>query len=282
MTIDKPVFPREVARIDRAPEEAGHVLGQRARRLIDASDPTFTDPFLVMAEDWMPRGAFPRHPHRGIETVTYVIDGAVEHFDSAGHSGLLQPGDVQWMTAGRGVLHEENAPAGTTAHTLQIWVNLPAADKMTEPRYQDLAGALMPVRREAGVIARVFSGRSGEVTATTMNHVPVTMVDVALMTGATFTQHLPGNDNGFLFVLEGSVTVGKHGAIVVAGELAWLTRPEGGDPSATTITADAEPARVLILSGRPLNEPVVFGGPFVMNSQEEVRQAFADYRAGRF
>ena len=282
MTIDTPVFAREVSRVDLAPEEAGHIPGHRARRLIDASDPAFTDPFLVMAEDWMPRGAFPRHPHRGIETVTYVIDGAVEHFDNAGHSGLLQPGDVQWMTAGRGVLHEENAPEGTIAHTLQIWVNLPAADKMTEPRYQGLSGAEMPVRREPGIVARVFSGHSGEVSSTTMNHVPVTMVDVALMPGARFTQDLPGSDNGFLFVLEGSVTVGEHGAIVVAGELAWLTRPEGGDLSAVTVNADAEPARVLILSGRPLNEPVVFGGPFVMNSQEEIRQAFADYRAGRF
>ena len=256
--------------------------GHRARRLIDAGDPTFTDPFLVMAEDWMPRGAFPRHPHRGIETVTYVIDGAVEHFDNAGHSGLLLPGDVQWMTAGRGVLHEQNAPAGTTAHTLQIWVNLPAAHKMTEPRYQDLAGAEMPVRREPGVVARVFSGGSGEVSSTTMSHVSVTMIDVALAPSATFTHDLPGTDNGFVFVLDGSVAVGGRGAIVQAGELAWLTRTDGTNPSAVTLTADAEPARILILSGQPLTEPVVFGGPFVMNSQEDIRQAFADYRAGVF
>lgn len=197
MATDTPVFVREVARIERtmAVAVAGNVPGHRARRLIDGSETAFTDPFLIMAEDWMPRGAFPQHPHRGIETVTYLIDGAVEHFD-AGHGGLLQAGEVQWMTAGRGVLQEENAPAGTTAHTLQIWVNLPAADKLIEPRYQDLAGGEMPVRHEPGVVARVFSGRSGEVSSTTMNHVPVTMVDVALIPGATLAQDLPGTDNG--------------------------------------------------------------------------------------
>lgn len=204
------------------------------------------------------------------------------HFDNAGHSGLLQPGDVQWMTASRGVLHEENAPEGTIVHTLQIWVNLPAADKMTEPRYQGLAGAEMPVRPEPGVVARVFSGRSGRVSSATMNHVPVTMVDVELAPRATFTHDLPGTDNSFMYMLSGSVAVGKRAAIVGAGELAWLTRPDSPGTSAVTLIADAEPARILILSDQPINEPVVFGGPFVMNSQREIRQAFEDYQAGRF
>ena len=137
--------------------------GTGARRLIDGQEPAFADPFLVMAEDWMPRGAFPVHPHRGMETVTFVIEGSVEHSDSAGHGGVIHAGDAQWMTAGRGVRHEENAPEGTIAHTLQLWVNLPAAAKMTEPRYQDLAGSSMPVRLEPGVEVRVFSGRSGGV-----------------------------------------------------------------------------------------------------------------------
>jgi len=214
MAIEAPAFAREVARIDRADEVAGNVPGHRARRLIDGSDTAFTDPFLLMAEDWMPHGAFPRHPHRGIETVTYVIDGAVEHFDNAGHSGLLRAGDAQWMTAGRGVLHEESALMGTIAHTLQIWINLSAADKMSPPRYQDLVGVEMPVRREPGVNASVFSGRSGDVVSKTMNHVPVTMVDVEVALGATFTHDLPGFDNGFLYVLDGSVGVGGRGATI--------------------------------------------------------------------
>lgn len=282
MSTEDIAIEREVARIDRPGEAPGRVPGHRARRLIEGDDPGFSDPFLVMAEDWMPRGAFPRHPHRGIETVTYVINGAVEHFDSAGHSGRLGPGDVQWMTAGRGVLHEENAPEGVVAHTLQIWVNLPSAAKMIEPRYQNLIGADMPVRREPGVEARVFSGRSGDVVSDTANHAPVTMIDAQIAPGATFTQDMPGADNGFLFVIQGSVAVGSADTLVDGGSLAWLTRSDATAGSRVTLTATTTPARVLILSGRPIAEPVVFGGPFVMNSQEEIRQAFADYKAGLF
>ncbi len=153
----------------------------------------------------MPRGAFALHPHRGIETVTFVIDGSVEHRDSAGRSGILHAGDAQWMTAGRGVLHEENAPEGTIAHTLQFWVNLPATEKMTEPRYQDLIGASTPVRLEPGVEVRVFSGRSGDTIAPTLNHVPVTMLEVRMEPGATFRQVLPATDNAFVNILGGVV-----------------------------------------------------------------------------
>lgn len=188
---------------------------------------------------------------------------------------------MQWMTAGRGVLHEENAPAGTIAHTLQIWVNLPATAKITEPRYQDLVGDEVPVKRELGVGARVFSGRSGDVLSTTLNHVPITMVDAQLVPGATFTHALPGTDNGFLVVLHGLVAVGERRATVDTGELAWLTRTDDANPSTVVIDADAEPVRILILSGQPVNEPVVFGGPFDMNSQSEIRQAFEEYHARR-
>ena len=281
MSSEHRVVQREVARIDNPKAVAGHMTGHRARRLIDGSDTAFTDPFLLMAEDWMPNGAFALHPHRGIETVTFVIEGALEHFDSGGHHGRLEEGDAQWMTAGRGVQHEENAPNGTISHTLQIWINLPARDKMTEPRYQDLASADMPVRHGPGVEARVFSGLSGDVASTTANHVPVTMIDARIQPGATFRHELPGTDNAFLFVLDGTVVVGSSGIIVHAGELAWLTQIENV-VSEILLVATAELGRVLIFSGRPVKENVVFGGPFVMNSQEEIRQAFADYRAGRF
>lgn len=149
-------FERGVVRIvDPAASLAG-TLGHKARRLIDSDDPGFADPFLLMAEDWMPHGAFAVHPHRGIETVTFVIEGTVEHYDDAGHRGVVRSGDAQWMTAGRGVLHEENALRGTIAHVLQLWVNLPAALKMTPPRYQDLLGDEIPKCGEAGVEMKVF------------------------------------------------------------------------------------------------------------------------------
>ena len=146
-----PSESREVALIANPEFEAGPAAGHRARRLIDGGNPGFSDPFLLMAEDWVPRDAFSRHPHRGIETVTLVLDGALEHFDSAGNTGVIYTGDAQWMTAGRGVIHNENPLPGTTTHALQLWVNLPASEKMAAPRYQDLRGADLPRRREPGV-----------------------------------------------------------------------------------------------------------------------------------
>ena len=124
MNTPKPMFVREVARIDDPQFVSGQVAGHRARRLIDAPDAAFADPFVLMAEDWTPQGIFAFHPHRGIETVTFVIEGSIEHRDSAGYGGVIHAGDAQWMTAGRGIQHEENPPAGTLAHTLQLWVNL--------------------------------------------------------------------------------------------------------------------------------------------------------------
>ena len=278
----EPMFVREVARIDDPKAAPGHVAGHRARRLIDGQGPAFADPFLVMAEDWMPRGAFPVHPHRGMETVTFVIEGSVEHSDSAGHGGVIHAGDAQWMTAGRGVQHEENAPEGTTAHTLQLWVNLPAATKMTEPRYQHLAGSSMPVRWEPGVEVRVFSGHSGGVISPTLNHVPVAMLDVRIEPGASFRELLPASDNAFVHVLAGAPKIGDAGTLVQVDQLAWLTRSDEPGPSELTLKSESTAVRLLIFAGRPLREPVAFGGPFVMNTQAEIRQAFADFRVGRF
>ena len=161
MNTPKPTFVREVARIEDPQFVSGQAAGHCARRLIDAPDAAFADPFVLMAEDWTSQGAFAFHPHRGIETVTFVIEGAIEHRDSAGFGGVIHAGGAQWMTAGRGVQHEENPPAGTTAHTLQLWVNLPAAEKMAVPRNQDLEVSALPVRSENGVEIRVFSGAYG-------------------------------------------------------------------------------------------------------------------------
>lgn len=127
------------------------------------------DPFLIMAEDKVQRGAFDTHPHRGMETVTYIIDGVLEHSDNKGGSGILHPGDAQWMTAGSGIMHLEAPPQNVTAHTLQLWVNLPKANKMAPPRYQDILSSNVPERKEESVVYRVFSGNSGDVVSTTKN-----------------------------------------------------------------------------------------------------------------
>ncbi len=238
------------------------------------------DPFLMMAEDWFQPGVFDFHPHRGIETVTFVIEGSLEHYDNMAGNGKITAGDAQWMTAGRGVIHKETPPEGETVHSLQLWVNLRSSDKMTEPRYQDLRSDELPVRQENGATVRVFSGISGEIIATTKNHVPVTMVEVLLEAGGTISQILPGSYNGFLYILEGQGTFGASKTEGLKNQVLWLG--EGGNGESTIEIVAKEKLRVLLFAGEPVGEPVVAYGPFVMNTEAEIRQAFSDYRAGKF
>ena len=274
-------FERGVARISDPATSLAGTHGHKGRRLIDAGDPYFADPFLLMAEDWVPYGAFAVHPHRGIETVTFVIEGALEHYDSAGHRGVINAGDAQWMTAGRGVLHEENPPPGTTAHALQLWVNLPAASKMTEPRYQNLLGNAVPSWRKDGVEVKIFSGAMDGIAAETLNHVPVLMLEVRLKPEAATRLFLPGSDNAFAFVIEGAVKVGAEDTAISVGQLGWLTRSEEHGLSQLSLRSAEVPSRLLLFSGPPLGEPIVFGGPFVMNTKEEIQQAFRDFASNR-
>ncbi|NGQ93869.1 pirin family protein [Brevibacillus sp. SYP-B805] len=239
------------------------------------------DPFLAMMEDWFQKGTFDFHPHRGLETVTYVIEGRLEHQDNHGGKGLLQPGDVQWMTAGRGIIHAEEPLEGETVHSLQLWLNLPRSKKMTEPRYQDLHAADVPVRREPGALIKVFSGSSAGITAKTLNHVPVTMVEIQLEPGTSVVQDLPGSYNGFCYVLEGSGYFGAEETPGQKQQVLWLGPADGSPESEVTIRAD-QALRVLLYAGEPVREPVVARGPFVMNTEDEIRQAYADYFAGKF
>jgi redox-sensitive bicupin YhaK (pirin superfamily) len=239
------------------------------------------DPFLMMAEDWFQQGTFDWHPHRGIETVTFMIEGKLKHEDNHGGYGVLEPGDVQWMTAGRGIIHTEDPLPGETVHSLQLWLNLPRANKMTEPRYQDLKAAEVPVREENGARVRVFSGASADVRANTLNYVPVTYVELLLDAGASITQTLPGSYNGFIYVLEGNGFFGKDETRGEQKQVLWLDTVNGAADSEITIRAD-QPLRALVVAGEPIGEPVVAHGPFVMNSEEEIRQAFQDYHAGKF
>jgi redox-sensitive bicupin YhaK (pirin superfamily) len=282
MNTKTPMFVRALARVDDPPFVSGQASGHRARRLIDAPDAAFADPFVLMAEDWTSHGVFPFHPHRGIETVTFVIEGAIEHRDSAGFGGVIRAGDAQWMTAGRGIQHEESPPAGTSAHTLQLWVNLPAAEKMAAPRYQDLVASVMPVRSEDRVEISVFSGSYRDLVSPTLNHLPVTMLEVRVDNGGVFRHSFEATDNAFVYVLEGAVGIVPTGDILEASQLGWLTRSEEPGSSELTLTARGPAGRFLLFAGQPLREPIAFGGPFVMNTQAEIQQAFADYRNGRF
>jgi redox-sensitive bicupin YhaK (pirin superfamily) len=240
------------------------------------------DPFLIMAEDIFQKGSFDVHPHRGIETVTYVIDGELEHYDNkTGNGGVLKAGDVQWMTAGRGVVHLEDPAEGVTVHSLQLWINLPSQNKLTEPRYQNLRGSEMPVRNEEGATIRVFSGFSKGITAETKNYVPVSMVEMNIDAGAAVTQDLPGDYNGFFYVIEGEGAFGSNEAEAQKGQILWLGDGGAANQSEVTVRAKTN-LKVLLYAGQPVRETVVARGPFVMNSEEEVQQAYQDYFNGEF
>jgi redox-sensitive bicupin YhaK (pirin superfamily) len=271
---------RSSTRVTEAPIRAGMNAEHRARHILEPGHWEEYDPFLLLAEDWFPPGTFGPHPHRGFETVTLVLEGQLKHQDNHGGEGVLGPGDAQWMTAGRGIIHIED-PVGGPVHSLQLWLNLPASRKLAEPSYQDLRGEEMPVRQEAGAILRVFSGTSGNVTARTSNHVPVTMVEIRAETGASVVQELAGDDNAFIYVVSGSGRFGAEATPGRAGQAIWFGPTKGTHVSNVTVHADST-LHAVLWAGPPLGEPVVARGPFVMNSEEQLVQAYADYRAGRF
>ena len=260
--------------------------------LVHRPFPTFgldhVDPFLLLdemgPEDLGPgeaKGA-PDHPHRGFETVTYVIDGALEHKDSRGHHGRLAAGDVQWMTAGSGVIHSEMpsrdfAKSGGRLHAFQLWVNLPARDKMMAPRYQEFKASQIPVARSADGLAevRVIAGESLGVRAVIETRTPIVYVHLRLEPGGRHDQPVPEGFTALAYVLAGS---GRSGTTpLTRGQLA-IFDVEGAQ---VTLEAGDRPLEALVIAGAPLREPVARYGPFVMNTRAEIVQAMEDYRSGR-
>jgi len=248
------------------------------------------DPFLLLDHlgpvQWGPGQGIgaPDHPHRGFETVTYLLSGEMQHKDSAGHSGRLGPGDVQWMTAGAGVVHSE-LPSdafmqnGGTMHGFQIWVNLPARDKMVRPRYQDIPAARIPeaVSADGKVKVRVIAGEALGQSAVIETHTPIIYLHFTLQPGGEVVQPVPDSHNALVYVIRGELRAGDEGRRVREGQMA---RFGGGDAVRLAVEA-SEPVDLLLLAGVPLNEPVERYGPFVMNTREQIIQAIADYREGR-
>ena len=271
------VVQREVARIVSPPIGRGLTGAHRSRPLISPGDWVFTDPFLVLMEDWFPEGVFDRHPHRGFETVTYVIEGRIEHYDNHGHRGIICAGDAQWLTAGRDLIHNEVPMDGRLAHTLQLWVNLPAKDKLVQSHYQDLLAASTPTRREPGVEVKVFSGSSGSTRSTTTNHAPVTLVEFTLNQGRSVDLDLPAGFNGFVLVMEGDARIGAARTMLSAGQLAWLTRHK--EASSALVRGGDVPTKGLLIAGAPIGESIAAQGPFVMNTEAQLREAVLEYRA---
>jgi len=260
--------------------------GVRMTRVIGTPALDHFDPFLLLDEfrsddpnDYI--AGFPDHPHRGFETVTYMLAGRMKHGDNQGNTGLLGPGSVQWMTAGRGIVHSEMPQQEDgLMWGFQLWVNLPASDKMTAPRYQDIQGHEIPeVDVTSDVRARIIAGElagvGGGVTSVATEPV---YYDLHFDSGASLNVPLPEGHNVFVYVYGGTVQVGPSGtqSVVERGELALLSR---GD--AIELAVGDEPGRLILVGGRPLNEPIARYGPFVMNTEEELRQAFSDYQNGR-
>jgi redox-sensitive bicupin YhaK (pirin superfamily) len=224
-------------------------------------------------------GGFPDHPHRGFETVTYMLEGRMRHRDSAGNEGLLTNGAVQWMTAGRGVIHSEMPEQEDgRMEGFQLWLNLPARDKLCTPWYRDIPSAEIPEAQAEGVRVRVIAGQAlGVQGAMQREATAPTYLDVHLAPGARFDQALPPGHNAFVYVYRGSLTVAD--TEVPRQRMALLANTPGSD--GVVLTAGAEGARAVFIAGQPLNEPIAQYGPFVMNTNQEIYQAVEDFQAGR-
>jgi redox-sensitive bicupin YhaK (pirin superfamily) len=246
------------------------------------------DPFLMLddfhtsnPEEYL--AGFPWHPHRGIETITYILEGLVEHGDSMGNKGTIGAGDVQWMTAGSGIIHQEMpqiSPTGTM-WGFQLWANLPASHKMMPPRYRDVKYADIPVVTLAnGVTARIISGELNDVHGPVKEIVidPVFM-DITVPAGTTYTQPVKDGYTAIIYILTGAARFDDQQTQPIGSEHAVLFDHSG---EMITITATGQPTRFLFLSGKPLNEPVAWRGPIVMNSQDELQLAFDEYQHGTF
>jgi redox-sensitive bicupin YhaK (pirin superfamily) len=252
-----------------------------ARVVMPPDDFAAQSPFLLMAEDWFaPPAGFPTHPHRGMETVTVVLDGQLIHNDHTGAYGVIDAGGIQFMTGGGGVLHSE-LPGPHGVHTLQLWLNLPAHLKRTPARYRDIQPGDVPVHREAGVLARVFAGKLGTARRAHGSTWPITIVDLTLEAGASFDLPVPAGERVFIYGLLGEGEIGENRQRITAETVlfAHLGSP-AGDPDYLPFQARSA-MRALIYASPVIDEPVAVRGPFVMNTEEELDQAFADYRAGR-
>ncbi|XP_022604975.1 pirin isoform X2 [Seriola dumerili] len=266
---------RKVERTVLSVEQAEGV-GARVRRSIGRKELRNLDPFLMLDEFRVSKpSGFPDHPHRGFETVTYVLEGITAHEDFCGHSGRLKPGDLQWMTAGRGVVHAEMPVSEEPVVGLQLWVNLPRKDKMVEPAYQELKGSEIPKPSQGGVRVAVISGEALGAKSKVFTRTPTLYLDFRLETGALHVQPVPSGWTTFIYTLSGSIHVGPD------------QEQQRVEAHHTVVFGDgdcvkgSEVSHFVLIAGEPLKEPVVQHGPFVMTTEEEISQAIKDYQSGR-
>lgn len=258
--------------------------GVKLNRLIATPKLDYLDPFLLLdhfgsdkKDDYM--AGFPEHPHRGIETVTYMLKGEVRHKDTMGNEGTIGAGDIQWMTAGGGLMHEEMPIASDEGLSgFQLWVNLPKTLKMSKPRYQEIKADKIPVYEKDGARVKVIAGKVGDVEgAVTEIYAEPNYLDVTLDANAEFEHAVEPGQNAFAYIFEGSADFDESGIFVETNKLVVLT-----DGDFVRIKSGDKGARFLLVSGRPLNEPVARYGPFVMNTQDELYEAVRDLQSGHF
>ena len=278
--------PRRVERLV-AGQATSDGAGVKLTRVLDQPLQRRLDPFLMLDAfgsdqpgDYI--AGFPNHPHRGFETITYMIAGRMRHRDSAGNEGLLSNGGVQWMTAGRGVIHSELPEQEEgLMEGFQLWLNLHSADKMQAPGYRDIPSAQIPEWQGAGATVRVIAGHSqGVVGAVQRPRTEPIYLDIHLAPGARFEQALPPGHNGFVYVYRGTLMIGE--TPVPLQRMAILADgADGAGSDGVLLQAGAEPCRALLIAGAPLGEPIAQHGPFVMNTREQLYQAVQDFQAGR-
>lgn len=255
--------------------------GVRLVRVLGLRDTADFDPFLMLDSfdstdpaDYL--AGFPTHPHRGIETITYLISGEIEHQDSLGNKGTIHSGEAQWMTAGSGILHQEMPQASQRMLGFQLWLNLPRSEKMADPAYLDITAGQIGCKRTETAEIRVLSGRYEDVAGVTPRHITATIYDVNLSAGAELTLPVDGTENAFVFLIEGD-------AVIDGRRISEKTAVLFGDGDVIAVAAPPEAAtRFIFCSGKPLREPIAWGGPIVMNTETELNAAFSELRQGTF
>ena len=282
LTPDSVSSPRSVERLVQG-QATSDGAGVKLVRVLTQNLQRRLDPFLMLDAfgtdnpgDYI--GGFPSHPHRGFETVTYMLQGRMRHRDSVGNVGLLVPGSVQWMTAGRGVIHSEMPEQEDGAmEGFQLWLNLPARSKMRDPWYRDIAAEEVPQWQGEGAVVRIIAGHShGMAGAMQRDTTEPLYLDLHLEPGARFEQPLPAAHNAFVYVYRGELSIAD--TLVRRQRMAILANTPGSD--GTVLQAGPEGARAILVAGAPLNEPIAQHGPFVMNTQQELMQAVQDFQAG--
>jgi quercetin 2,3-dioxygenase len=272
---------RLIHRTSRAAQEVSGFAGP-GHTVVEVFGPTnlgATDPFVMLMDDRLdfspgqPVGE--PHPHAGLETVTLLLEGSLH--DPA--EGLLEEGDLAWMTSGRGVVHNEDVKATGRARILQLWVALPRTQRNVDPGFEVVPLRSLPVRREPGVEARLYSGSTGQLVSPTRNRVPVTLVDFRLEPDARVIQALPGGYSGLVYVVSGAVTVG--GKRLVAGEIGWIDTSMAAETD-LALQAEGEGLRAILYAGKPIDEPITQRGPFVAGSEDEISAFYREFRAGGF